>query len=334
MKNLILILGIFILPITSIYSQCEINPYIQNNYEFDAKILALRKIQTNTNDPDYNNPYLLEERVIPYLEGLSAIYENEINEPIIDSFFNELQIHVHPSYLNLAYYKRITIGFDNSTEWLNDFINTGISGVPALDNLMVEYDFSIYDTHIFTNHTFIDLETSYDILNILALVGDFEQIENMYSVDPVLGPEGGYNYAGPPYEVSEEGDLAKICDIVEINDVYTFSLHGGDCPSGCIYTVSWDISVSENCEIIYLSNQDITFKDLSIYPNPSREIINISGITKENYSIKIYTPQGQIVKSISSKAIQINVASLTPGIYFIKIQTEDNKLVIKKLIIK
>ena len=331
MKKLIITLALIALYTHSSFSQCPINTFIEDNYMFDAKVLALRNIRNNTNDPDYNNPYLPEERVIPYLEKLSAIYENEINEEIIDSLFNELQIHVHPSYLNLVYYKRLTIGFDNSTEWLNDFINTGVSGVPALDDLMNNYSFSIFDTLIITNHTFIYLETSHDFLNILALISDFELIENIYSVDPVLGPIGGYNYVGPPYEVSEDGDLALICDIVENDSTYTFSVHGGDCPSGCIYTISWDIFVSENCEIILNSNS-VKESEFVISPNPVSNILQVHLKTLEYYTLKVYSIQGKQINVFQNSPKSINVSGLNTGIYFIEIKTITESKQIKRFV--
>src|SRR5690606_3087879 len=95
MKNFIF--SIFILFVCfQGYSQCSINPFIQNNYEHDAKFLLLRDILENPNDPDFNNPFINEPRLTPYLEKLSAIYENPDSNPVIDSLFNEFQIHVNP----------------------------------------------------------------------------------------------------------------------------------------------------------------------------------------------------------------------------------------------
>ena len=91
MKRNILFIGIFLCLNAVGLSQCSVNPFIESNYDLDAKFLALREILSDPSDPDYDNPFLPQARVTPYIEKLSAIYENPINEPIIDSLFNEFQ---------------------------------------------------------------------------------------------------------------------------------------------------------------------------------------------------------------------------------------------------
>jgi hypothetical protein len=48
-------------------AQCSISPFIQQNYELDAKILAFREISSDPNDPDYDNLFVPDARVTPYL---------------------------------------------------------------------------------------------------------------------------------------------------------------------------------------------------------------------------------------------------------------------------
>lgn len=316
----------------STYSQCEIAPFILDNYMFDAKVLALRDIVNNPIDPDFDNPIIPEERFTPYLEKLSAIYENDINNPIIDSFFNELEIHANASYHNLVYYKRLYIEISNASGWLNDFINTGVSGVSTLDNLMTDFDFVITDVYPSTDFTYIYLETNLDFLNILALIDDFELISEIESAYQDAGPYNGYNYNGIPYVVSDNDDLAEVCDIIITDNVYTFSLHGGDCPAGCIYTVSWDIEVSDSCEISILSIADNDLENISMYPNPTSEVIYIDIINAEKFTAKVYSIHGQEVKMNTVSSSEINVQNLTPGIYFLEIATQEGYKEVRKFI--
>ncbi len=55
------------------------------------------------------------------------------------------------------------------------------------------------------------------------------------------------------------------------------------------------------------------------YPNPTSGIINIIGLT-EPAEVKLYTPQGQIVKTIKQAANFIDISDLQPGIYILNLQ--------------
>ncbi len=333
MKNLLLILGIFILPITSIYSQCEIKPYIQNNYEFDAKLLALRDILSDPSDPDHFNPYIPEARFTPYLEKLSAIYNNPNNEPEIDAIFNDFQIHTNQEYNHPIELKTIALNVDTNVSWVEGFKNTGISGVPALDQLILDYQFSLDSFWDLNGITIFFIKTEIEFLNLNAIIGDFENIQDLNSSEIYYDIiDLRFNYTGIPYQINNEN--VAVADIIIENDVFTFSLYSGDCFAGCMYSESWSVQVTEDCQVELLSNESNSISNFTIFPNPSSDIINISGITDEEFSIKIYNLQGQILKSISSKTNQIDITFLTSGVYFIKIQTEDNKTIIKRFIKK
>lgn len=82
-----------------------------------------------------------------------------------------------------------------------------------------------------------------------------------------------------------------------------------------------------------LSNDDVD-QDLSIrvYPNPAKDFITIRGL-KQFADIEIYTISGiKVYKGNYIPESQLNL-NLASGIYMIKV-TEENKSVIKKLIIK
>ena len=74
------------------------------------------------------------------------------------------------------------------------------------------------------------------------------------------------------------------------------------------------------------------YKDISCYPIPVTDILNIKGIDKG--SIQLINSNGSLLKTeqIKEKKLpQINVSELNPEIYFVKIQTE-NKIIVKKII--
>lgn len=113
--------------------------------------MVLREILNDPSDPDYDNPDIPEDRITPYLGKLSAIYENPDNLPEIDSLFSEFQIHANAENSFQTPYKTMTLSVESSANWLEDFKNTGISGISSLDDLMDDYDLTI------TNYT--DLST-------------------------------------------------------------------------------------------------------------------------------------------------------------------------------
>lgn len=81
-------------------------------------------------------------------------------------------------------------------------------------------------------------------------------------------------------------------------------------------------------------NQDSSIDGLSFYPNPATNgkifIASKSNIAKE---VEIYDVLGKKVFQITSSAKEINISSLSPGVYIIKIKENDNTAT-RKLLIK
>jgi len=71
---------------------------------------------------------------------------------------------------------------------------------------------------------------------------------------------------------------------------------------------------------------------LRIYPNPVKDLLNIS--TKAQIKqIKIYSILGELIQTVSPKFERLDVSTLEPGVYFIKVYTPNdifNKVLIKK----
>lgn len=307
------------------FSQCTVDTWIQANYERDAKFLLLRDILEDPLDPDFDNPFINEARLTPYLEKLSAIYENPTNHPVIDSLFNEFQIHVNPEGGSLGTpSKQLEFAVDNATPWLEDFKNTGVSGVAALDNLMATYQFTISSYFVLTNITGFYIETGYDFLNVSALVDDFEAVPDVFFVGTYIPIEERFNYTGIPYEL-EPGEFVEVCNIVINGDIFTFGIFAGDCPAGCYLSKTWDIQVSEDCEVTVLAIPENVVAKISIYPNPVSDIIYLTGNSSEIESLQIFSIQGKLVKKMNSISEEIDVSNLRSGMYFVKIILIDGK---------
>lgn len=82
-----------------------------------------------------------------------------------------------------------------------------------------------------------------------------------------------------------------------------------------------------------LATEDFSSNNNSIklYPNPVKDILNIE-TALEVKSVEIYTIQGQKVMSSTEK--QINVSHLASGIYLVKTQDSNNKILTNKIIIQ
>ncbi|NIJ45186.1 hypothetical protein FHR24_001625 [Wenyingzhuangia heitensis] len=77
-----------------------------------------------------------------------------------------------------------------------------------------------------------------------------------------------------------------------------------------------------------LSSSSKTFKNVTVYPNPTTGEINISDISKINGDIIISNVLGQVVKTVKA-ANTINISDLPQGIYFLQTRNQLIKKVIK-----
>ncbi|MFC4163722.1 T9SS type A sorting domain-containing protein [Epilithonimonas zeae] len=77
---------------------------------------------------------------------------------------------------------------------------------------------------------------------------------------------------------------------------------------------------------------DVKKANIKLYPNPVKDILKINLSNNENISeINIYNVAGQKLKTVS-KQTEINVESLSKGVYLIDIKTDKNKTYNSKFI--
>ncbi|PTX64174.1 putative secreted protein (Por secretion system target) [Kordia periserrulae] len=347
MKKITLIL-LFCAFIYQVNAQCTIDPFIQQHYEKDAKMLALREILMNPSDPDYNNPFVPSTRAVPYLEKLSAIYLNPSNDARIDSLFNEFQFHVNPvldvSNFDELIHDGVEFFVNTNVSWVQPLKDTGISGNTELDNLLSQYQL-VYEQHFdntFNNITVFTFKTNYDVLNFRAIIPEFEVIQDILSVFPY----SEYPIFGPPYtgisyviygSIIGPTAFAEVCDIrITENGIYEFFLAGGDCFAGCNVDESRYVTVSDDCSTATfsrtLSNENFELTNVSVYPNPASNHINIQGIDNIR-TVEIHSILGKKMH-VSLSNSQIDISRLKSGVYFLKITDNQNHSVIKKFVKK
>jgi hypothetical protein len=81
-----------------------------------------------------------------------------------------------------------------------------------------------------------------------------------------------------------------------------------------------------------LSTTEVSKSQVSIYPNPFKDVISVQGID-QTFGYKIYDLQGKIVQSnnLSKSEDTINTASIASGVYILKITTSETT-VTKKMV--
>lgn len=87
---------------------------------------------------------------------------------------------------------------------------------------------------------------------------------------------------------------------------------------------------------ILASNSFVSsFTEITIYPQPSNNILNITGENLKNSSLQILNTQGEIVyisEYLESNNVVLSATNFDNGIYFVKISNEE-QIVTKKIII-
>ena len=82
-----------------------------------------------------------------------------------------------------------------------------------------------------------------------------------------------------------------------------------------------------------LSTSDVFANEFSVYPNPTRGMIQFSNF--ETFSkVDVINITGQLVKTFNSNFETLSIADLVDGIYILKISTKNNSSMFKKIIKK
>lgn len=86
-----------------------------------------------------------------------------------------------------------------------------------------------------------------------------------------------------------------------------------------------------------LSVSNFEFNDFTMFPNPAKAVVNLKWNNTEDVSLRIYDAQGKIVfygKEVNLfNGFQINTATLSPGLYFVKLNASKGEIT-KKLILE
>ncbi|MGX1023041.1 T9SS type A sorting domain-containing protein [Flavobacterium sp. CS20] len=99
---------------------------------------------------------------------------------------------------------------------------------------------------------------------------------------------------------------------------------------------TWTISANNNpyffSETCTLNTESFKLESVSIYPNPTSDIINIKANNIQFKSVKIFSLQGQLVKFFNNLETQnLDVSDLANGLYVMSL-TSDNSIIRRKFV--
>ncbi|MFK8036724.1 MAG: T9SS type A sorting domain-containing protein [Crocinitomicaceae bacterium] len=85
---------------------------------------------------------------------------------------------------------------------------------------------------------------------------------------------------------------------------------------------------------VTVENYSMTNFNPIIYPNPAKNWVTIYEESLRNYSVELFNMNGQKLMSVYGKeTLKLNVSSIAPGIYYLKIKEQDKDYSIVKSII-
>ncbi len=80
-----------------------------------------------------------------------------------------------------------------------------------------------------------------------------------------------------------------------------------------------------------LTNVDVEFQGMSIYPNPVKDVVSIKGLENELNKTEVYSINGQKIMSIENNTEVIDMSALSNGVYFLKLYTTTATKTVKLL---
>ncbi len=149
-------------------------------------------------------------------------------------------------------------------------------------------------------------------------------IENNPEHGVYIGSDFGVYYTNDLLDswilYSDQLPNIKITDLEIVNNKLRAATYGRGVWESDLYTTSVGIDF-------------ISFNDnISIYPNPSKDFFNIKSINSKISKVQVFNTSGILINTYTTAQESYSLKKLVSGIYFIRIQTDDNRTIVKQLI--
>lgn len=320
------ILFVFLFSISksqTVSSNCLASDNIKAIYKKDADRLSIRRV--NKILDTYKDSIIINKTLSTnYLNNLIAVY-NATLLAAVDTIIT-LNIHTKNPDVN-----SLGLSVDSNAIWLKNIKkNIFPTGNLTVDTLITKFYL------IKTYYSAVGYVLPYHLLsfktdtncNIIKLSQKFLTI---------------------PYVISSQPDNAGYTDTYDITDSVntgftelTYSYGWGGCTSSCIFRRYWKFKVYNNYSVQYMGSygdplisyvgineNQIKLNQVIICPNPIINNIQIklpNNFNCSNSTLIIYNSSGNQVYYLNKfeNNQQINLESLSNGIYFLKINSSNN----------
>jgi hypothetical protein len=195
-------------------------------------------------------------------------------------------------------------------------------------NLLFLDEISIIKNNTYCNANFTMLQDSINTYSYI--IYNNSSVGNNYSYFWDFGDGNTSNLEFPTHTYAGVGPYQlclTVTDTSGCNDTFCDSLYAGRNETG--------ISITVVPNIITSVNNEITYSDISIYPNPATNSIIVNTKQLENnFTIHIYDITGRLIKSEKENAAKetlIDISSIENGIYFLTV-TDGKQTSTKKFI--
>lgn len=348
---LFLMIPVFNIGFAQVASSCVVPPLLKMEYKRDVAQLASYRLDQQQS-PDNNLVQIPHTYTDSIFEGLAAIF-NATTIPERDSVFNLYCVHNLNPFVGYGGYSGFIVKVDTNYAWTQAWQNLNtLTGDPVMDTILTKYHLTISNFYFWTigNYAELSVDSSW---NTYALIDSINLVPGvlMTELNSWVGTAGKISY-----------------DKVGNSKYYNFYFEYADCFDGCDAYRNWKFKVNSDCSVEYLGFENWCFWDqfgtlglcpfpapincntftpieeideanesVIIFPNPSTGLFQIELVAmevKEKTTLAIYNVLGELIytSGVNSNVIQVNLGTISKGVYFVRINTGQTILT-KKIVI-
>ncbi len=214
-----------------------------------------------------------------------------------------------------------------------DFPDTGAGSYSYLFEVSIDKKITVYDQKNNVFESEIIEENASITINDKTVAFDVEELDDI-TVAP--GEITSIQYLTDLLVITPDPDVLEPQNPINLNQYWTPSVYSGsgtytfdptdafpDCPSNPV-----SITVTESTLSVY---ENELLKQISIYPNPTKDMLYLNGEIFMLDNIEIYAATGQKIMTVTEISEEIDVSTLKSALYFIKLHTENATKVIKMI---